>query len=82
MESSLSKARGATAPEQRAKVFDAKVKGGNLRTSVHYITDREGGGVLAPDEIDDKSGTPLIDVLRDKHPPMREPGEAAIPPQV
>jgi len=40
--------------------------------------DREGGGVLAPDEIDNKLGKPVIDALRDKHPPMRESGEAAM----
>jgi len=51
-ESSLSKSRGDTTPEQRAKVFDAKVKGGNLRAAAHYITGRECGGVLEPDEID------------------------------
>ena len=74
MESSLPKARGATTPKQRAKVFYTKVRARNLRTAVRYITDREGGGVLAPDEIDGKSG---IDALRDKHPPMREHGESA-----
>ena len=70
MKSSLSTARGATTSEQQAKVFDAKVKGGNIRAAVRYITDREGGGVLAPDEIDDKSGKTVINALRDKHPPM------------
>ena len=34
--------------------------------------------MLAPDEIDDKSGKTVIDALRDKHPPMREPAEAAM----
>ena len=54
-------------------MFDTKeLRGGNLRAAVRYITDRE------PDEIDDKSGKSVIDALRDKHPPMREPGEAAI----
>ena len=76
MESSLPKARGATTPKQRAKVFYTKVRARNLRTAVRYITDREGGGVLAPDEIDGKSGIDAL--LRDKHPAMRVPGEAVM----
>ena len=55
-------------------------EGGNLRAAVRNITDREGSGLLVPDEIDDKSGETVIDALRDKHPPMREPGEAAMHP--
>jgi len=65
MESSLSKARGASTPEQRAKVLDNKVQGGNRRAVVRYITDREGDGVLEPEEIDDKSGKYyVVDALR------------------
>ena len=45
---------------------------------VTYITDREGGGVLEPEKIDDKSGKTVINALRNNHPPMREPGKAAM----
>ena len=33
---------------------------------------------MDPDAIDDKTGTPVIDVLRKKHPAMREPKESDI----
>ena len=78
LEASLSKARGNTTPEHRAKVFDSRVKRGKLRSAVRYITDREGGGVLSPNDIDEKSGSKVIDVLKTKHPEMREPGPSAL----
>ena len=79
LKSSLSRARGTSTPEQRARIFDSKVKRGKLRAAVRYITDREGGGIMFPDDIDDKSGNAVIDVLKNKHPKMREPGPAAMP---
>ena len=79
LKSSLSCARGTSTPEHRARVFDTKVKRGKLRAAVRYITDREGGGIMTPDDIDDKSGLSVIDALKEKHPKMRDPGPAAMP---
>ena len=38
-----SKSRGNTTPEHRARVFDSKVKRGQLSAAVSYIVDQEGG---------------------------------------
>jgi hypothetical protein len=52
---------------------------GHLQSVVNFITDRESGGILYPDEIDEKSGHHVSRVLQEKHPKMREPGPAAMP---
>ena len=65
--------------ESKARSFNATLISGRLRQAVSKLTDRGGGGVLMPDDIDSKSGRPVLDVLKDKHPPMREPGVAAMP---
>ena len=44
-----------------------------LRQAVCWATDREGGGCLLPDDQYTKTGQPVEDVLRDKHPDMRVP---------
>lgn len=70
LKASQAKSRGDTTPEHRARVFDSKVKWGQLSAAVSYIADREGGGVYYPDNIDEKSGEPVGKVLRSKHPPL------------
>ena len=74
-----SKARGDTTPAHRAKVYSSKLLRGHLQSAVNYITDREGGGILYPDDLDEKSGHQVSRVLKDKHPPMRNPGPTAMP---
>ena len=59
--------------ETLARRFDATVRSGRLRQAVRCATDRGQGGVLYPDDADTKTGRPVIDVLRDKHPPLRHP---------
>jgi hypothetical protein len=54
-------ARGSTTPAQRAKT-------GNLRSALRYISDTECGGLLYPDDIDEKSNKSVGEVLQDKHP--------------
>ena len=56
-----------------AWAFQAGVNSGRIRAAVRNLTRREGGGVLEPDALDAKSGKPVNDVLRAKHPAMREP---------
>ena len=62
--------------EQEARAFNAKVLGGRLRQGVRALTQRDGGGVLSPDDICAKAHKPVLEVLRDKHPPLRDPPEA------
>jgi hypothetical protein len=64
-------ARGSTTPAQRAKT-------GNLRSALRYISDTECGGLLYPDDIDEKSNKSVGEVLQDKHPQSRDPGPAAM----
>ena len=41
-----------------------------LRQSVRWATDRDGGGCLLPDDQCTKTGQPVAEVLREKHPDM------------
>jgi hypothetical protein len=61
-------------PETKALAFNAKVLLGRLvRSAVRNITSREGGGVLQPDAACTKPGRLVVEVLREKHPPLQEP---------
>eukprot|EP00978_Attheya_sp_CCMP212_P024835 scaffold78676_cov64-Attheya_sp.AAC.3 len=60
-------------PETEARAFNAKVLSGRLRSAVRGVTSREGGGVLQPDASCTKTGRPVVEVLREKHPDLREP---------
>ena len=46
---------------------------GKLRAGVRWLTSRDGGGVLNPEDADTKSGRPVIDVLREKHSDLMIP---------
>jgi hypothetical protein len=73
-----SKARGNTTTAQQAKTFNSKIMCGELRSALRYISDTECGGLLYPDDMDDKTQKSVGEVLQDKHPPMRDPGPAAM----
>lgn len=60
-------------PESEARAFNSKVLSGRLRPAVRRLTSRDGGGVFQPDDADSKTGRPVVDVLREKHPDLREP---------
>ena len=55
--------------------FQKSVHDGKLRAAIRTATDRDGGGLYRPDDKDSKTGDPVIDVLRRKHP------SAVIPPE-
>ncbi len=46
---------------------------------MRYLTDREKGGILYPDYIDERIGTSVLLVLESKHPDARIPDANAIP---
>jgi hypothetical protein len=60
-------------PEQRAKIFNMKMLRGDVRGAVRHPTERDKGGVLMPDNIDEKSGDSVADVTEAKHPDVRTP---------
>jgi hypothetical protein len=59
--------------ESVARSYNSKVLGGRLRTAVRSLTQRGQGGVLQPDDTCSKTGKPVLEVLRGKHPAMRDP---------
>jgi hypothetical protein len=59
--------------ETKARAYNSRVLSGRLRSAVREITRRGDGGVLQPDSVCTKTGLPVLTVLREKHPPMRDP---------
>ena len=59
--------------ETKARAFNSKVLSGRIRPAVRNLTSRDQGGVLQPDDACTKTGQPVLEVLRGKHPPMRDP---------
>ena len=53
------------------------VHSGKLRAAVRAVTDRDPGGLYAPDDLCTKTGRRVLDVLREKHPDARIPEENA-----
>ncbi|KAL3815266.1 hypothetical protein ACHAXA_001878 [Cyclostephanos tholiformis] len=51
------------------------VLGGKVRAAVRMVTDHGAGGPYHPNDLDSKSGRPVIDMLRDKHPACVMPSE-------
>ena len=60
--------------EEVAKVFKEKLEHGDVKNAIKYLCDREGGWVLSPeDPADPEVPDRLVkDVLKEKHPPLRE----------
>ena len=46
---------------------------GKLRQAVRWATEREEGGCLLPDDQCKKTGRPVAEVLREKHPAICDP---------
>ena len=51
-----------------ARRYHSMVIEGKLREAVRWVTNRDGGGVLHPDDVDQKSGKTVAEVLESKHP--------------
>jgi hypothetical protein len=67
-----------TTTAQRAKTFNSKIMRRELCSALCYISDTECGGLLYPDDMEQKTQTSVGEVLLDKHPQMRDPGPAAM----
>eukprot|EP00957_Ditylum_brightwellii_P110884 8457338-Ditylum_brightwellii.AAC.1 len=59
--------------DSRARKFNGQVLAGKLRAAVRQATNRGGGGVLFPDDPCTKTGRPVLEVLKEKHPDTRVP---------
>jgi hypothetical protein len=59
--------------ELKARAFNSKVLSGRIRAAVRNLTNRDQRGVLQPGDACTKTGRPVLVVLREKHPPMRDP---------
>ena len=69
----LTAVRREETAEHRAKTFHGLVLRGKLRTAVRWITEREKGGVLLPEEQFTKTGERVLEVLCTKHLDARPP---------
>ena len=72
----LSLRGGQRAADEASKMraFNTRVTSGRLRSGVRALTNRGGGkGVLEPDDTCTKTGRPVLEILRSKHPKMRDP---------
>ena len=58
-----------------ARKYHNMVLGGKVRAAVRMVTNRGTGGSYRPWDLDSKSGHPVIEVLREKHPASRVPSE-------
>ena len=58
-----------------ARKYHNMVLGGKVRAAVRMVTNRGTGGAYRPFDLDSKSGRPVIEVLREKHPASRVPSE-------
>ena len=54
--------------ESAGRRYDSMVMGGKLRATVRMITTCDPGGLFKPHDSCSKTGRPVIDVLREKHP--------------
>ncbi|KAL7526948.1 hypothetical protein ACHAXR_001723, partial [Thalassiosira sp. AJA248-18] len=54
-------------------VYQVRLLSGKLRGAVRFATNRGKGGLYKPDNKCSKTGLPVIDVLRAKHPNIRVP---------
>jgi hypothetical protein len=63
--------------ESVGRRFNSMVHSGKLRAAVRTVTDRNPGGLYAPDNIRTKTGRRVLDVLRKKHLDAHIPEESA-----
>ena len=78
MSARVSSMRGELNDKEIFRRFDQMVKHGEIRSAARFVTERLAGGVLLPDQIDEKSGKPVLEALRLKHPEPHDPDYARL----
>ena len=58
---------------KEGRTFEGRVMAGKLREAVRILANRLGGGPLQLDDLDKKTGLPVINVLRSKYSAGQEP---------
>jgi len=58
--------------EMQVQAFNTCVLSGRLCSAVCTLTNRDGGGVLCPDDLCTKTGCPVLEVLQEKHPKLQD----------
>ena len=61
--------------EANGRRYQGKIHDGKLRAAVRMVTDRNGGKFYLPTDKDSKTGRPVLEVLREKHPETAVPAE-------
>jgi hypothetical protein len=79
MKAALTSNQKGSTSEQRAKIFNQKMLRGDVKSAVRYITTREKGGVMTSDDIDEKTGDSVAEVLASKHPEAKTPDVRHLP---
>ena len=64
--------------EHRVRTFHSLMIRVKLQTVVHWVTDSEKGGLIYPRYACTKTGEPVLDVLRAKHPEACAPSASSI----
>ena len=77
MEANARLSSGGGTPQETdetiARRFNSKVLSGHLQAACRGLTNRDGGGVLKPTDVCTKTGEKVLDVLKSKHPELRDP---------
>ena len=54
--------------DSNAWTYHSMVIDVRLKAGLRWLTNRDGGGILNPEDADTKTLCPVIDILREKHP--------------
>ena len=65
--------------KSKFRAFNTRVLNGYLRSACRALTERDGRGVLNPNDDCTKTGLPFMDVLKSKHPALRDPAVEETP---
>ena len=58
--------------DTKTHIFNSLLLSGQIHEALRYITNQKNGGILQPDDTDEKTGRLVIETLPDKHPDLRQ----------